>query len=73
MFLKHKTVIITGASSGIGAAAALEFAKKGARVVLAARSKQRLREMAEAFNQDEEVRKAGGEVFPVPTDVTIME
>ncbi|MGB3277643.1 MAG: SDR family NAD(P)-dependent oxidoreductase, partial [Pseudorhodobacter sp.] len=37
MELKNKTIIITGASSGIGAAAALLFASEGANVVLGAR------------------------------------
>lgn len=37
MELKDKTIIVTGASSGIGAAAALLFASKGAKVVLGAR------------------------------------
>jgi len=42
MQLNNKTVIITGASSGIGAAAALMFAAEGANVVLGARRKARL-------------------------------
>lgn len=42
MQLKDKTVIITGASSGIGAAAALLFAKEGANLVLGARRKDEL-------------------------------
>ncbi len=42
MELKDKTIIITGASSGIGAAAALLFASEGANVVLGARREPRL-------------------------------
>ncbi|WP_143664047.1 SDR family NAD(P)-dependent oxidoreductase, partial [Streptomyces murinus] len=41
--------MITGASSGIGAAAARLFAEEGAAVVLMARRKDRLEELAEAI------------------------
>jgi len=43
MELKNKTIIITGASSGIGAAAALLFAREGANVILGARRKPELK------------------------------
>lgn len=45
----NKTVLITGASSGIGAALAEVFARKGARLVLAARNIQKLHALAEAL------------------------
>ena len=48
MELKDKTIIITGASSGIGAAAALLFAQSGANVVLGARRKDRLDQITKA-------------------------
>ena len=60
----HATTIITGASSGIGRAAALAFAREGARLVLAARNPDPLR------RTEADVRAAGAEVLVVPTDVT---
>ncbi len=42
---KNKTVLITGASSGIGRAAAIEFGKLGANVVLVARTEERLKQV----------------------------
>lgn len=62
--LKDKVVVITGASSGIGRAGALAFARGGAQVVLAARRAEVLEEVAA------ECRAAGGEALAVPTDVT---
>lgn len=46
MLLKDKTILITGASSGIGAAAAEIFAAEGARLVLSARGEDRLQAVA---------------------------
>lgn len=62
--MKDKVVIITGASSGIGLATAKAFARLGARVVLAARS----RDLLSAIERD--LRNEGFEAFAVPTDVT---
>ena len=61
---RDKVVIVTGASSGIGRATAIEFGKEGARIALAAR---RLDECERAA---EEVRAAGGEAIAIRTDVT---
>jgi short-subunit dehydrogenase len=57
------TVVVTGASSGIGRATALAFAAEGARLVLAARRPQPLEELAETC------RQRGASAVAVPTDV----
>ncbi|GBL41491.1 uncharacterized oxidoreductase YqjQ [Nitrosarchaeum sp.] len=46
MDFKDKVVLITGASSGIGKEAAIQFAKKGSKVILVARRKQKLEQIA---------------------------
>ncbi len=58
------SVVITGASSGIGRAAAVAFARRGARVALAARRAELIEEVAR------ECRGLGAEAIAVPTDVT---
>ena len=62
--LPGKVVVITGASSGLGRAAAVEFARRGARVVLAARGLEALEDAAARC------RAAGSETLVVETDVT---
>ena len=62
--VKDKVVIVTGASSGIGAATAREFARQGARVVLAARRTDDLNTLASEITND------GGQAIAIPTDVT---
>jgi NAD(P)-dependent dehydrogenase (short-subunit alcohol dehydrogenase family) len=60
--LRH-TVVITGASAGVGRAAALEFAREGAKIGLLARGRAGL----EAAKND--VEKLGGSAFVLPVDV----
>ena len=62
--LKDAVVIVTGASSGIGAATAVACGQAGMRVTLAARRAERLEAVAGA------VRAAGGQARVVATDVT---
>jgi len=47
MKFKEKIVLITGASSGIGRASAVQFAKKGAKLILIARNKEKLNQVSE--------------------------
>ena len=59
-----KVVIITGASSGLGEAAAKMLAAKGAKLVLGARREERLKQLAD------EITQAGGEAIYQTVDVT---
>jgi hypothetical protein len=59
-----KTAVITGASSGFGAATARALAAAGWRVFLGARRLDRLQEVAEAITQE------GGQATAIPLDVT---
>lgn len=64
---KGQVLVITGATSGIGRATALEWAKRGGSVVLAARSREILEEVATACES------YGGKAHVVQTDVTKEE
>ncbi|HEX8847135.1 MAG TPA: SDR family oxidoreductase [Pyrinomonadaceae bacterium] len=65
--LGEQRIVITGASSGIGLVTARMAAKRGARLVLAARSRDALRQLAD------EIRADGGEAVYVVADVGVEE
>jgi short-subunit dehydrogenase len=60
MNIKNKVVIVTGASNGIGRAAAILLAKRGAKVALVARSEDKLNKLAHKLDDS----------FSRPTDMT---
>ncbi|MDX1804376.1 MAG: SDR family NAD(P)-dependent oxidoreductase [Alcanivorax sp.] len=64
MKLKGQTIVLTGASSGIGAEAATLFAKRGARVCLVARRREQLEDVRQRIEQ------AGGQAFVYPCDLS---
>lgn len=64
--LQGKTAVITGASSGIGKGIAKELAHKGVNVVLAARTKGKLIELADEINKANK-----GKALAVQTDISI--
>lgn len=61
--LAGEVAIVTGASSGIGAATARELGRRGVSVVLAARR------VAELEGQAQAIREAGGEALAIPADI----
>ena len=65
--IKGKVVVITGASSGLGDAAARMLSREGSIVVLAARRRDRIQSLAD------ELVAAGGEAFALATDVTVYD
>ncbi|WP_431134103.1 SDR family oxidoreductase [Psychroserpens mesophilus] len=64
MNLENRTIIITGASSGIGEAAAKKLSSHGANVVLMARSTEKLNDLKKDIEQN------GGNALVTPGDVT---
>ena len=65
--IKDKVIIVTGASSGIGAVSAVELAKNGAKLVLGARRADKLAKV------ESKIKALGGEAVSVTTDVSKKE
>ena len=64
--LEDRVVVVTGASSGIGRATALEMGRHGARMMLVSRTKEKLDALAR------EIKDAGGKAWVYPTDLADM-
>ena len=62
--LKDRIALVTGASRGIGRAAALTFAREGAHVLLVARARKALEEV------DDAIRESGGKATLIPLNLT---
>jgi NAD(P)-dependent dehydrogenase (short-subunit alcohol dehydrogenase family) len=65
--MKDKTVVITGATSGLGRATALQLAQKGASVVIIARSNTKANEVIK------EIKKEGGKAQFIISDLSSMK
>jgi NAD(P)-dependent dehydrogenase (short-subunit alcohol dehydrogenase family) len=64
MILENKTIVVTGVGDGLGRECAASALRQGARVVLAARSEEKLASIASELDPD------GSRVIAVPTDIT---
>jgi len=71
--LKGKVAFITGGSMGIGKAAALELAKEGVNVAIAARRMPLLEEAAQELREALGTTSEAGRILPVAVDTTDME
>jgi citronellol/citronellal dehydrogenase len=70
MSFQNRTVIITGASRGIGKAIALKLAKEGANIVIAAKSVEENPKLeGTIFSAAKEIEAAGGKALPVQCDI----
>lgn len=70
MFFKNKTVIVTGASRGIGKAISLALAKEGANIIVAAKSIEENPKLGGTiFSAAREIEEAGGKALPIQCDI----
>ena len=67
MKFENKSVVVTGASSGMGRQIALDFAKEGATVIAVARRKERLEELVK------ESESLSGKILSYVGDVSLEE
>ena len=67
MNLNNKIMVVTGASSGIGAATARAAAQEGAKLVLLARSQAKLESVVE------DIRRNGAAAHPYAVDLTVAD
>jgi len=65
--LAGKVAMVTGASSGIGRAAALELARRGAKLIVSARREAEIQALAD------EIRREGGEATAVVADINVEQ
>lgn len=65
--IEGRTIVVTGASSGIGASAAIQLAAHGARLLLVARRREELETVRGAITQ------AGGQAWIYPADLSVIE
>lgn len=65
--INQQVVAVVGASSGIGRESALQFAKRGAKLVVSARSESKLASLVD------DIRRFGGEATAVVADVSVFE
>jgi citronellol/citronellal dehydrogenase len=70
MFFRNKTVIVTGASRGIGKAISLVLAKEGANIIIAAKSIEENSKLGGTiFSAAQEIEQAGGIALPLQCDI----